>query len=104
MISLIVLLLFPYAIKYKHGPEYANRKWLAVIVAVLDVIANYTELALLTWDFPKWGSSEVTFSMRMPRLLKGNGWVSRACYKLALHLNKHDPGHINLEGVPKPKE
>ena len=60
------------------------------VAALLDVLANYTELALLTWDWPRPG--EHTFSQRLYRLCQDpNRW---GCIATAKVLNYFVPGHI----------
>ena len=53
---------------------------ITLLALLIDVIANYTELALLTLDFPRQG--EYTFSQRCSRLKLEDNWggkVARAC-------------------------
>jgi len=45
---------------------------ITLVTLVIDVIANYTELAFLTWDFPQEG--EYTFSDRLARLKHNGDW------------------------------
>lgn len=55
----------------------------------LDIVCNYTELALLTWDFPEKG--ELTFSERLVRLqykLDFRGEIARFVIP---YLNYFDP-------------
>lgn len=97
MISLITLLLFPLAIQYERG-GYWKLLWpLYLTTAILDVTANYTELALITYDWPKAG--EVTFSLRIPRLLLVGGWISSAVYWCARYLNYFSPGHNHISQI-----
>ena len=91
MLSLLLLLLYPLAIQYKTR----NWRWLTpltLFAAVLDVVANYTELALLTGDFPRKG--EHTFSQRLARLKSGNRWHRLVARITIPYLNYFDPGHI----------
>lgn len=91
MISIITLLGYPLAIQY----VVRGWKWLypfAIVILVLDVIANYTELVVLTQDFPEAG--EYTFSKRLERLRHGNLW-QRFIAKLVIpYLNFFQPGHV----------
>jgi MFS family permease len=66
-----------------------------VVAIVLDVILNFTILALLTLDFPK--RKELTFSQRLERLVKDTGWRGKAARATAFILNPFDPKgyHIN---------
>lgn len=65
---------------------------LYLLAFVIDIAANYTELALLTWDWPLPG--EYTFSKRLPRLMQIDDWRGSAARKAADYLNYFDPGHI----------
>ena len=97
MIALVTLLLYPLAIQYERG-GWCKVLWpIYVITAILDVIANYTELALITYDWPRTG--EVTFSMRIPRLLLTGGWRSWASYQCARYLNYFAPDHNHISQI-----
>ena len=78
---------YPLVIKFKHG---GWRRWVcaipACIVFLIDILANYTELALLTWDWPRKG--EYTFSTRLARLQFDTGWRGRIA-KLAIAYTNH---------------
>lgn len=45
----------------------------ALVALILDVVLNYTELALITWDFPR-DMYELTFSNRLKRLVHYDNW------------------------------
>lgn len=88
--SFILLIFAPIALQYERG-----HKWLfpvAFLFLVLDVIANYTELALLTWDWPMPG--EYTFSKRLARLRRYPGLMGELCENLSRYLNQISPGHV----------
>lgn len=90
MLSLILLLIYPASIKrIRVGGPW---RWLALPAGILDVLANYTELALLTWDFPKRG--EYTFSMRLRRIQYGNRWQRWLASLIIPYLNYFDAGHV----------
>ena len=63
---------------YAIGIQYQRGGWWRVCLAaalpamVLNVLLNYTLLALLTWDWPRKG--EWTFSTRLRRLVNAPGW------------------------------
>jgi hypothetical protein len=95
MISLALALLYPIAIQYKRGGAWSALLPLAFVTGVIDVIANYTELALLTWQFPL--RTEPTFSHRLYRLRKGNRWQRFVARVVIPYLNFFDPGHIKDE-------
>lgn len=91
--TLLLALLYPFAIQYQRGGKWETYlKWLAVITAVIDVIANYTELALLTWDFPRAG--ERTFSQRCARLIHQDGWAGIVGRLTQKYCNFFMSGHI----------
>jgi len=68
-----------------------------VLAAVaLDVILNYTLFALLLWDFPK--SGEYTFSSRLERLVRGNGWRAKVSRWVAASLlDPYDPSGRHIK-------
>lgn len=69
-----------------------NSKPLLLVAFIADVVANFSTLALLFWDWPQYG--EYTFSKRLPRLclLPGKrGQLARWCKDF---INKKVPGHI----------
>lgn len=70
--TLLLWILFPIAIQYERGGLWGVFLPITVIALVIDIIANYTELALLTMDFPKKG--EWTFSSRLARLQHNEDW------------------------------
>ena len=69
---------------------------LVIAAVMLDILLNFTVFALLTWDLPKRG--EWTFSQRLERLVRQNGWRSRFAKWLAASLldpyNFDDHPHI----------
>lgn len=92
MISLLTLILYPLAIQYKKGGLRYAVLPVTAIAAALDVIANYTELSVLTLDFPRKG--EYTFSKRLKRLQYGTPWQQRVAKVIVPYLNYFDPGHV----------
>lgn len=90
MLSLLVLALYPIAIQYEvRGWRIKYLYW---AVGLMDVLANYTELVVLTADFPERG--EYTFSTRLIRLRRGN-WYSRLWARAIIpYLNYFQPGHV----------
>ena len=95
MISLLLALLYPLAVQYKRGGFWRAVLPVTLITLVIDVLANYTELALLTWQLPN--EHEVTFSHRLYRLRKGNAWQRFVAKIVIPYLNYFDPGHIKDE-------
>ena len=70
--TILLWILYPIAIQYERGGWWRAMFPITAIALIVDIIANYTELALLTWDFPKAG--EYTFSQRLVRLNKEDGF------------------------------
>lgn len=83
MISLFILLpLYILGIQYERGGWWNLLLPITFIAWVIDVILNYTELALLMLDYPQRG--EFTFSKRLSRIKQEQGkrgklaqWISR---------------------------
>jgi hypothetical protein len=97
MIALLTLLLFPVAIQYERGGAWHVLFPLYFIVAVLDVIANYTEISLLCLAWPEAGKP--TVSMRIPGILLQGGWRGALAYDVARYLNYFAPGHKHITEV-----
>ena len=70
--SIILILFYCFGIQYERGGWWRVFSVIAVIGLVIDVIANYTELAIVTGDFPRKG--EWTFSKRLARLQYNTDW------------------------------
>ena len=70
--SLLLALLYPIAIQVERGGWWYLLAPVTLLTLLVDVVANYTELALLTLDWPKAG--EYTFSTRCKRLQHDQGW------------------------------
>lgn len=66
MMSFFLIPLYCIGIQCERGGWWRICYLPAAIGLVIDVVANYTELAVLTFDFPKRG--EWTFSTRLARL------------------------------------
>ena len=90
--TILLALLYPLAIQYERGGWWSILKPLALVTAIIDVIANYTELAILTWDFPQAG--EVTFSQRCNRLIHQDNWAGKVGRVTQVYCNFFDEGHI----------
>lgn len=93
MISLLLLWpLYIVGIQYERGGWWRVLLPVTLVAAALDVILNYTELALLTWDKPRHG--EYTFSMRLERLQRRGDWRG----KLARFIEKYMLGPFDPDG------
>lgn len=93
--TLLLALLYPIAIQYERGGWWLLLLPITVIALVVDIIANYTELALLTLDFPKAG--EYTFSTRLERLQYSSGWRGKVCFKVARILDAIAPSGVHIK-------
>lgn len=90
--TLLLIILFPFAVLYYRGGFWRLFFPVTLCAFIIDVVANWTELSLLLWQFPKRG--EWTFSMRIERLIHGYGWRSNIANRVAVVLNSIQPGHI----------
>lgn len=70
--SILLIVLYCFGIQYERGGWWRLLLPLVFVGLILDVLANYTELALLTLDFPRKG--EYTFSSRLARLRSNPDW------------------------------
>ena len=96
-ISLPVLLalLFPIAIQINRGGWWRVVAPVTLLALLIDVLANYTTLALLLWDFPRVG--EYTFSDRLVRLTRRPDWRGDIARDIATILNRIDPLHNHIQ-------
>lgn len=90
MIAVLLLLpLFALAIQTERGGYWRVFVVFMPPAMLLDVILNFTELAVLTWDFPRAG--EWTFSVRLRRLMQRDDWRGAVARYLAKILDAIDP-------------
>ena len=87
--SILLALLYPLAIQYERGGWWRLVIPVTIVALILDIIANYTELALLTWDFPKKG--EYTFSQRCQRMKLEDTWGGKVARFAEPYLDYFDP-------------
>lgn len=87
--TLLLALLYPLAVQYERGGWWRVLAPITFIALVVDVIANYTELAIAMWDFPRRG--EWTFSQRLVRLTGSHGWRGKVAREIAHWLNRIAP-------------
>lgn len=87
--SLLLLILYPIAIQFERGGLWRVLLPVTLLTLLIDVIANYTELALLTWDRPAKG--EYTFSTRIKRLQYYSGWRGKFARLVRDYTNFFDP-------------
>lgn len=87
---LLLWLAYIPAIQYKRGDWWRLMYPWTLVVALADIILNYTVLALYTWDFPRKG--EITFSKRLDRLIMIDTWYGDIYRFIAVKmLNVFDP-------------
>ena len=89
---LLLALFYPLAIQYQRGSVWRVLAPLTLLTALIDLWCNYTELALLTWDFPH--KHEITFSIRCGRLIHQEGWAGNIGRLTQTYCNFFMPGHI----------
>ena len=87
--SLILALLYIPAAQYMRGGLWRIMAPVTVLALLIDIVANYTELALITWDWPR--AHEWTFSTRLKRLQHDTGWRGKIARLVAAYLNYFDP-------------
>ena len=87
--TILLALLYPIAVQYDRGGRWRLLAPLTVLTIGINMLANYTELALLTWDFPQPG--EHTFSQRLKRLVNDRGWRGVLARGIAAGLNYFAP-------------
>ena len=63
LLTAATALLYPFAIQYKRKGLYTPLKALALITALIDVLANYTELAFI-FGWPREGEYTITRRIR----------------------------------------
>ena len=91
---IILALLLPTVILIASFKRALTKRepWLMAVAWLMDVVANFSTLALLFWDWPQYG--EWTFSKRLPRLCNLPGWRGRFARRCKIYINKRVPGHI----------
>ena len=87
--TILLALLYPIAVQYDRGGRWRLLAPLTLLTIGVNMLANYTELALLTWDFPQPG--EHTFSQRLKRLVNDDGWRGALARGIAEVLNYFAP-------------
>lgn len=87
--SLLLLVLYPIAIQFERGGWWRLLFPITLLALIVDVVANYSELALLTWDWPAKG--EYTFSTRCLRLQYYDTWGGKVARCVKAYTNYFDP-------------
>jgi len=92
--SLLLLILYPLAIQFERGGWWLLVTPVTVLALLIDVLANYTELALI-YGFPR--SGEWTFSHRLKRLSYLADWRGDLAQWCIWYTNKFDPQHNHIQ-------
>ena len=90
--TILLALLYPIAVQYERGGLWRLLAPVTFPTLLIDVIANYTELALITWDFPT--KNEWTFSTRVQRLQYYAGWRGSFARAVKAYCNFFYKDHI----------
>ena len=94
MLTLLLTLLYPLAVQIERGGAWRLLAPVTLLALLIDVLANYTELALLTWDWPR--AHEYTFSTRLKRLKRSPGWRGRLAQPVVAFLNHFAPNGAHV--------
>lgn len=92
LLILFTFLFIPLALQYERGGWWRLVAPITLAALIIDVLANYTVLALLTWDWPARG--EWTFSTRCVRLQYYPTFGGRVARWTKAYCNFFRPGHI----------
>lgn len=102
MIAALLLSIPLLWVLYLVGIQYQRGGWWRVCLVaalpalILNVVMNYTVLAVLTWDWPKKG--EWTFSKRLGRLVLDTGWRGTLAWYTARYLlDWADPDGVHIK-------
>lgn len=86
LITAFTALLYPIAIQFKKGGWWRTLTPLTLLVAMTDVIANYTEVALV-FGFPEKG--DYTITRRMRRMEESDPLESRRAFAKMINTFLH---------------
>jgi len=88
-VIIVLFLLYPLAIQYERGGFWRLLLPITLITAIIDVYVNYTELALITCDWPKAG--EYTVSDKLERIKNLEDWRGKTTRFFEPYLDYCDP-------------
>jgi hypothetical protein len=94
-VTLLLALLYPIAIQYERGGWWLLVTPITVVAMLIDVAANWTELSLALWEWPK--PYEYTFSDRLSRLIHEQGWRSDIARFVSRILNYIAPSGKHIQ-------
>lgn len=87
---------FVVGIQYQRDGLWRVCLVVAVPTIILNVLLNYSLLALITWDWPRKG--EYTFSKRLERLIHLPGWGGVLAWAVKIYLlDPFDPDGIHIK-------
>jgi hypothetical protein len=89
MMTVLLWVLYPIAIQIERGGWWRLLTPVALLALAVDVLANWTELSLLLWQWP--GRGVWTFSQRLSILIYVTGWRGDLARKIAPVLNAIAP-------------
>ena len=96
MISVLFLLpLYAIGIQYQRGGGWYIVVPVVLIALILDFLLNFTELAVLTLDFPRMG--EWTFSTRLSRLKLNTDWRGDVARYIKRCLDAIAPSGLHIQ-------
>lgn len=92
----LLWVLYVIGIQYQRGGWWRICLVAALPAILLNVLMNFTVLAVLTWDWPRKG--EWTFSQRLSRLVLETGWRGTLAWYTARYLlDPFDPDGIHIK-------
>jgi hypothetical protein len=89
-----LFVLYIIGIQYERGGWWRLVAPVTVMFLMLNVLLNYTLLALITWDLPRRG--ETTFSRRLKRLQFDLGWRGKLALAIKPVLDRFDPDGVHI--------
>lgn len=93
--TLLLALLYPIAIQIERGGWWRILAPITILALLVDVLANFTELSLAMWEWPHRG--EWTFSTRLERLIREQGWRGDIARPVARILNFIAPSGKHIQ-------
>jgi hypothetical protein len=91
--SLLLLILYPIAIQYERKGWWYVVLPITFVAALINVIANYTELSLI-YGLPRKG--EYTLSNRLWRLSQLPGWRGNLADWMVKYTDRFDPDGFHI--------
>ncbi len=92
MFTLLLLILYPLAVQVERGGWWLLILPFTLVVVFIDFLANFTELSIALWEFPK--KNEWTFSTRLLRLKHNTDWRGPLARFAVAYCDFFYPGHV----------